>query len=72
MHNDILWRCRGVTYTVVGLNSKRQYYGGSKENCHRYLHDNFPTFETEKTSITGGYAMKERVLPEPMIIKRWK
>lgn len=58
-----------MTHTVIGLNSKKQYYAGGKEDCYKFLITRYPTMQEKDHDKTGAQVYVKKVLPEPMMIK---
>ena len=57
-------------YEAIGVESKTVYTKGTKSDILRGLHEEYPTYESERKHRQGAIAMMAKVLPEPMIIRR--
>src|SRR5699024_9711829 len=62
--------CILMIYNVVGLESKKVFFTGTRADCHKHLISGFPTFYEKDYEKRGGQVMIHKVLPEPMQIRR--
>src|SRR5699024_901307 len=73
LHLSIIRLKRGdflMIYNVIGLESKKVFFTGSRADCHKHLINDFPTFYEKDYEKRGAQVMIPKVLPEPMQIRR--
>lgn len=59
-----------MIYNVIGLESKKVFFTGTRADCHKHLINGFPTFYEKDYEKRGAQVMIPKVLPEPMQIRR--
>ena len=59
-----------MIYNVIGLESKKVFFTGTRADCHKQLINDFPTFYEKDYEKRGAQVMIPKVLPEPMQIRR--
>ena len=59
-----------MIYNVIGLESKKVFFTGSRADCHKHLISGFPTFYEKDYEKRGAQVMIPKILPEPMQIRR--
>lgn len=59
-----------MIYNVIGLESKKVFFTGSRADCNKHLLNNFPTFYEKEHDRTAAPAVIPKKFPEPMQIRR--
>ena len=59
-----------MIYNVIGLESKKVFFTGTRADCYKHLINDFPTFYEKDYEKRGAQVMIPKVLPEPMQIRR--